>query len=120
MILTVVSLRLDNSTGTVAEGMGVVVPGMEMGVESGTGDEAVTVPEGARVIVPEMAGRLHDESTMAIAMVMTASNLQAGLLSRIMFDIRSGNRFGMNARALTAIFCFDLDGHMIYREFFLQ
>jgi hypothetical protein len=102
MILTVVSLRLDNSTGTVAEGMGVAVPGMEMGVESGTGDEAEPVPEGAGVIVPEMTGRLQAESTMPIPIIVTAK--EAGLWGWIVVGIRSGNRFGMNAHTLTAIF----------------
>jgi len=100
--------------------MGVAVPGMDIGVESGAGDEVAAVPEGVGVIVPELMGRLQADSTSPIPRAVSTKGFWIGFRDLIKFGIRSGSRFGKYAGTLPTIFRFDLDGHMVDREFFLQ
>lgn len=67
MILTVVSFKLDNSTGTVADGTGVAVPVPEIGEESGAGETAEVFSGEEVAAAPLLTGRLQAVNATVIA-----------------------------------------------------
>jgi hypothetical protein len=76
MIRTVVSFKLDNSTGTVADGMGVAFSGVEMDVESGTGEEVKAGSVAAGVFVRVLTGKLQADRTRLKPMVAIMAGLK--------------------------------------------